>query len=101
MKGKSLLIVIIILMLGVPLAGCGQQPAEHLAMAPLSDLPSNLQEASESVQIAYRFALANRELLEEIPCFCGCGGMGHTSNYDCYVADEGADGLLFDYHAYG
>ncbi|HEY3341233.1 MAG TPA: PCYCGC motif-containing (lipo)protein, partial [Anaerolineae bacterium] len=37
-----------------------------------------------------------------IPCYCGCGKMGHKSNYACYV--KGADTAgkpVFDSHALG
>jgi hypothetical protein len=49
------------------------------------------------VREAYRFAVANRETLRYIPCFCGCGADGHTSNASCYVKDGSpADRLEFD-----
>jgi len=40
--------------------------------------------------------------MENIPCYCGCGSVGHDSNYDCYVADVDAGGAIrFDRHALG
>jgi hypothetical protein len=55
------------------------------------------------VREAYQFALANKDILENIPCFCGCVEAGHKSNYNCYVQDDGsASGkVVFDSHAYG
>jgi hypothetical protein len=86
------------------LAACGPKPAAPagIELAPVSALPSDVRSAPIKVQEAYRFALANPEILKQIPCYCGCGAVGHTSNYDCYVAgmDE-AGGVVFDYHAYG
>ena len=71
-------------------------------MADMSDMPSVIQEAPISVQQAYQFAIANPDVLKELPCYCGCGPMGHTSNYACYVMDETADErIVFDYHAMG
>ncbi len=71
-------------------------------MADMSDMPSVIQEAPVSVQQAYQFAVANPEVLKELPCYCGCGPMGHTSNYSCYVMDEAPDDrIVYDYHATG
>lgn len=84
------------------LSSCTSATKPALEMAPLSSLPQEVQNASINVQEAYRFALANPELLQQIPCYCGCGAVGHTSNYDCYVAEIEEDGtVLFDNHAFG
>ena len=48
----------------------------------------------------YRFAVERRDVLQYMPCFCGCGGLGHRDNRDCYVKAEHADGTLtFTSHA--
>jgi hypothetical protein len=40
--------------------------------------------------------------MKDIPCYCGCGNIGHTSNYDCYVSDvDDAGNITFDNHALG
>ena len=86
------------------LAGCGgNQTTGELEMAPASQLPDDLRDSPSNVQEAYRFAIANQELLEQIPCFCGCVAGGHESNYNCYVAEDGGPGtiLQYDYHALG
>lgn len=87
-------------------AGCastnGQQISNNLNLASMADMPTDVQSAPVSVQDAYRFAAANKEVLTQIPCYCGCGAVGHTSNYACYVSGEGQDGSLsFDAHALG
>jgi hypothetical protein len=71
-------------------------------MAPLDHMPAEVQNAPMSVQQAYQFAAANPEVLQQLPCYCGCGAMGHTSNYACYVSSVDAAGKLkFDSHALG
>lgn len=76
--------------------------ATDLKMAPLSELPAEVQSAPPSVQQAYQFAIANPEVLSEIPCYCGCGPMGHDSNHACYVSGENDDGSpAIDGHALG
>lgn len=100
-------IVLLLSLLVSVTAGCGgaqtSQGAEHrFAMAGLSEMPIEVRKAPTSVQEAYQFAFANPEVLTKIPCYCGCGAMGHKSNYECYVSGVGADGdLTFDNHALG
>lgn len=99
--------VAIILLLSTFLGACGSSEPLHaggnaLMMAPIKDLPREVQSAPVTVRQAYQFAVANPELLSEIPCYCGCGGMGHGSNYACYVQEVSADGAVtFDGHALG
>lgn len=83
--------------------GCGGGGAAHeLAMAPMSALPHEMQTAPVRVREAYQFAMANPDALQKVPCYCGCGSIGHTSNYACYVKDRNADGTyVFDQHALG
>jgi hypothetical protein len=71
-------------------------------MAPESALPDFVQDAPPQVKEAYRFAIANPDVLSYIPCYCGCGAVGHQSNRDCYVKEVRPDGSLeFDNHAFG
>ncbi|HEY4691470.1 MAG TPA: PCYCGC motif-containing (lipo)protein [Anaerolineae bacterium] len=85
--------------------GCsgGSAATQHaLKMAPLSDLPAEVQSAPVAVHQAYQFAVANPDVMQHIPCYCGCGAMGHASNYACYVAGQNPDGSTqFDPHALG
>jgi hypothetical protein len=88
-------------------AGCsgkaGQMdPQSDLKMATMAEMPSAVQSAPVSVQQAYQFAAANPDVMQHIPCYCGCGAVGHPSNYACYVAGQNADGTLkYDTHALG
>ncbi len=60
-------------------------------------LPKDIRRAPLEVREAYRFAIANRDTLRYIPCYCGCGAQGHTSNASCYVQDNSTpEKLLFD-----
>ena len=71
-------------------------------MAPMSGMLAEVQSAPVSVQQAYQFAAANPELMKQIPCYCGCGNMGHTSNYSCYISGVDGKGVIaFDRHALG
>ena len=84
------LFVLMILLTGCAPAADGQTMPAQVAAAPVV------------VREAYEFAVAHPELLSQIPCYCGCGAMGHTSNYACYVSSVGADGTpAYDLHALG
>jgi len=103
MKSRLAVWVMALLVLGVSactaLASSGQP---ELKMAPESALPDFARNAPPQVKEAYRFAAANPEVLKAIPCYCGCGAIGHTSNLDCYVKAVRPDGSVeFDNHASG
>jgi len=102
---RSVLYLTLFLIASILLAACGggnKDDSADLNMAPMQDMPAEVQEAPLTVQQAYQFAAANPEVTQHIPCYCGCGAMGHTSNYSCYVAGDNADGSLkFDEHALG
>lgn len=69
-------------------------------MAPMSGMPEEVQKAAVTVQEAYQFAVAYPKPLKNVPCFCGCGKVGHTSNYSCYVKEVKPSGeIVFDKHA--
>jgi hypothetical protein len=96
---------------GLALVGCssgigpiGQSSADDALLAwPAEDRwPDQFYKASARVQEAYRFAVANQDLLQWMPCFCGCGEWGHTSNASCYVQKIRGDGsVLLDPMSYG
>jgi len=100
----NLLLITLILILSGALSACSTQEAEHpFPMASMDHMPAEVQSAPVTVQQAYQFAVANPDVMHELPCYCGCGPIGHTSNYACYVAEQNPDGSVktFDNHALG
>jgi len=99
----TLIGLVIILITGLVAAGCSSSTnKKSYIFAPLADFPGEVQNAPVSVQQAYQFAAANPVVLKGIPCYCGCGAMGHSSNYACYIQDESTpESLVFDGHALG
>jgi hypothetical protein len=84
---------------GLIFVGCGGfEAAERpYRLAPEDLLPADIRRAPAEVREAYRFAIANRDILRYIPCYCGCGSEGHTSNASCYVKDgSSGEKLEFD-----
>ena len=79
--------------------GCrGFKAAERrYELAPENVLPADIAKAPDEVREAYRFAIVNRDTLRYIPCYCGCGSEGHTSNASCYIKDSStSSNLIFD-----
>lgn len=98
--------LILILLSSLSLAACsgGAQAVDagNLPMASMDGMPAEVKSAPTIVQNAYQFAAANPDVMKQVPCYCGCGNMGHTSNYACYVQDVDANGAItFDTHALG
>jgi hypothetical protein len=85
------------------LPACSAQSSDtHLNMTSMDQMPSEVQSAPVTVQQAYQFASANPDIMKNIPCYCGCGNVGHTSNYSCYVSSVDDKGnIKFDNHALG
>ena len=102
-KPKILLPVMIAILFLAFLPACSAaQDNADLSMAPMSGMPAEVQNAPTSVQQAYQFAVANPDVMKQIPCYCGCGDIGHTSNYACYVSDVDDKGAVtYDNHALG
>ena len=76
-----------------------ERPWHNHPMAPIEEMPTDVRSARK-IHEAYRFAVANPEVADAVPCYCGCAGMGHASSYDCYVAGVDENGLMqFDDHA--
>ncbi|MEW5939851.1 MAG: PCYCGC motif-containing (lipo)protein [Chloroflexota bacterium] len=99
---KLLFLIVAIALLSAALSACSASPASDLHMLSMDQLPADVQAAPVVVQQAYQFAAANPDLMKAIPCYCGCGDIGHTSNYDCYVSDVDPNGVItFDNHALG
>jgi len=100
---KVILISLIGLIALVSLPACSPQSSDvHLNMTSMDQMPAEVQSAPVTVQEAYQFASANPDLMKNIPCYCGCGNVGHTSNYNCYVESQDDKGnFRWDSHALG
>jgi hypothetical protein len=70
-------------------AGVFRARAEHDAA-----LPDFVLRAPPPVQEAYAYALEHPEVLQYVPCYCGCDSAGHTSNLDCFIDQRLADGSV-------
>jgi hypothetical protein len=100
---KLLFLSIIVVLLSTTISACStQKQANDLQMMSMDQMPADVQSAPVTVQAAYQFAAANPDIMKNIPCYCGCGNVGHTSNYNCYVSNIDEKGnIKWDSHALG
>jgi Protein of unknown function with PCYCGC motif len=101
---KLLFLSLIVVLLSTAVSACSTSKSDHvnLNMMPMDKLPAEVQSAPVAVREAYQFASINPDVMKTIPCYCGCGNVGHTSNFDCYVSGTDTQGkLAFDNHALG
>ena len=100
---KLLFLSIIAVLLSTTISACSSQSQSgDLHMLAMDQMPSEVKSAPTTVQTAYQFAAANPDVMKNIPCYCGCGNIGHTSNYSCYVTNVDNKGkFTFDNHALG
>ncbi len=101
---KLIFLSLIAILLSTVISACSTSKSNdvHLYMMPLDQMPADVRAAPVAVQEAYQFASINPDIMKDIPCYCGCGDIGHTSNYDCYVSGVDAQGnIQFDNHALG
>ncbi len=105
LRRLSLSLLMLLVVFSGLLTACGAKASDDnpdLAMASLDEMPSEVKNAPVAVKQAYQFNVAYPDVMTQIPCYCGCGSMGHTSNYSCYISSVDADGKVnYDTHALG
>jgi uncharacterized protein with PCYCGC motif len=74
--------------------GTAQGEPALYARPSTNEWPDEFRKLPAETQELYRYAAANHDVLQFIPCFCGCVASGHTSNFDCYVREVYADGRI-------
>jgi hypothetical protein len=88
-----------LVIVGGLIAACGPSGQHTQPMMSMKQMPVEVQQSGPAVQEAYQFAAGNREIVKQIPCYCGCASLGHSSNYDCYVKAVSTSGeITYDLH---
>jgi len=108
----SLLLIITTLLI----SACGSKQADNHAehsdgdvhihgdiqelTASVDVLPTFLEHQTEEIRTVYAIAGLAADILEWMPCYCGCGeSAGHESNLNCFIKEVNADGsILWDDH---
>lgn len=82
--------ILVVGLAAVILSACGA-PSKSTVM-----LPEFVRRAAQDVQEAYLYALEHPDEVAKYPCTCGCVGLNHTNNLDCYIQKSTGQ---FDNHA--
>ncbi len=82
------------------------RPVTPMKAAPAGPLPpipyeQYLARPMAVVQSAYEFAARHPEVLQYVPCYCGCETRGHGGNHDCFVKRRSADGRVLEWDPHG
>lgn len=66
----------------------------------IHELPTFLKNHPKEIKTIYKAASYHQDLLEYIPCYCGCGDyVGHKNNYDCFINENKNNGaIVWDDH---
>ena len=73
---------------------------DNVETLPKGRLPVFARSGTQDHTDLYRYAVEHGEELKYIPCYCGCGNIGHASNRACYIKREHPDGgKTFTSHA--
>ncbi|NEU31515.1 hypothetical protein GN156_12145 [bacterium LRH843] len=108
---KKIVFLIITLMISV--IGCNSATSEHGGedhvnelgdvrelTSSADELPAFLEKYDETIASIYAEVPHHKDLLEHMPCYCGCkGSVGHRSSYDCFMYKHQDDGaVVWDDH---
>ena len=85
----------------VPTREASPAHPEGVPLPPLPLIPNMVPRPPELVNAVYEFAARNPDVLEYIPCFCGCESAGHTGNADCFVESRNEDGSVSSWETHG
>lgn len=77
------------------------RPAPPGALPPLPQVSFEPVRPMPVVQQVYEFAARHPEVLNYIPCYCGCERVGHKANHDCFVKSRAANGRITEWDTHG
>jgi Protein of unknown function with PCYCGC motif len=84
-------IAVMALIAWVSLRGTGEPGDQSTAAAKSADVLSPTLFAEERTRAAYQVAKDIPEVLEQLPCFCGCmTSFGHKNNLFCFKDQHGS-----------
>jgi len=77
------------------------KPPPNAPHPPLPFIPNGMPRPPEVIAEVYEFAGANPDILEFVPCFCGCETAGHRANAHCFVQSRNPDGTVKAWEPHG
>ena len=76
-------------------------PPGDAALPPLPLVQNLVPRSPQVIRDAYIFAAQNPQILDYVPCFCGCETRGHKRNADCFVQSRNPDGSVREWDTHG
>jgi len=77
------------------------KPDPDAPLPPLPFIPNMVPRPAEVISEVYEYAARNPDVLEFVPCFCGCETAGHKANAHCFVQSRNADGTVKEWENHG
>lgn len=68
---------------------------------PTPFIPNMAPRPADLITEVYEFAGRRPDVLEFVPCFCGCESAGHRANAHCFVQSRNADGSVAAWEPHG
>lgn len=78
-----------------------QKPAPAGTLPPLPRVNYEPSAPMAVVQQVYEFAARHPEVLQYMPCYCGCEREGHGGNHDCFVKSRASNGRITEWDPHG
>ena len=77
------------------------KPDPDAPLPPLPFIPNMVPRPVEVISEVYEYAARNPDVLEFVPCFCGCETAGHKANAHCFVQSRNPDGTVKEWETHG
>lgn len=77
------------------------KPDPDAPLPPLPFIPNMVPRPAEVISEVYEYAARNPDVLEFVPCFCGCETAGHKANAHCFVQSRNTDGTVKEWENHG
>ena len=113
--------ILLLFVLGGSMAGCGGKlapapagggtatgghtmnhpmPTSTEVDAAMAGSPGFVRSSGPRTEEAYAFAIARPDVVDWLPCYCGCVEMDHRNNGDCFMKPRSAGmPIVFEEHA--
>ena len=88
---KQIMLIIAVGMLSAGIfVGFGNSKTDAAGdeLASSLDLPGYAYSSPITLK-AYEYTALNPQIIDQVPCYCGCGGLGHESLLNCFMTDDG------------
>ena len=78
-----------------------RMPPPDAPTPPYPFIPNMAPRPADVITEVYDFAGRRPDILEFVPCFCGCESAGHRANAHCFVQSRNEDGSVAAWEQHG